>query len=214
MEERKFQSKKRYLWALVIGTAVFFLVFLMSYGISFLELQRVSNNQNILAYNIFSHKLDYTFFDNQICSPNAYEQLTNDFNFQRKIMGDLEEKLGRTNPAVIERKKFYTIIELEHLAFVQQLNKECKQGINILLFFYSNEEKDLKKSDDAGDILDVVYNRNPENLIIYSFDINLDSSLISQLKEKYGVQTSPTVVVNGNRITAPENILVIEKYLD
>jgi hypothetical protein len=213
MNERPFQDKKRYLWAFIIGTAIFFFVFLISYGISSFELQRVSNNQNILAYNIFSHKLNYTFFNREICSPNSYEQLTEDFTFQRKIMGDIEKKFGRTNPAVVERKKFYTIIELEHLEFIEQLNKECNQGISIILFFYSNKEEDLKKSDDAGNLLDVVYNQNQENLIIYSFDVNLNSSLIAELKKKYEVQISPTIIVNGNKITSPQNIAEIEKFL-
>jgi len=213
MDERTFKDKKRYLWAFIIGTIIFFFVFLISYGISYFELQRVSNSQNNLAYSMFSHKLDYTFFGNQICSSTSYQQLTDDFTFQRKIMNDLEISMGRTNAAVIERKKFFTIIELEHLEFIQQLNKECNQGINIILFFYSNKEEDLKKSDDAGSILDVVYNQNQDNLVVYSFDINLNTSLITELKQKYGVQSSPTVIVNENKVTNPKNRLDIEKFL-
>ena len=93
MKKREFQDKKRYLWAFIIGTVLFLLVFLLTYFISYIEFQRVSNTQTNLAYNIFSHKLSYTFFEDKVCDESAYEQLTNDFNFQRAIISDLERKM-------------------------------------------------------------------------------------------------------------------------
>ena len=211
---REFQDKKRYLWAFLIGTALFILVFALTYLLSYIEFQRVSNVQTGLAYDIFSHKLGYTLFENKICETSSYEQLTNDFNFQRAIIADLEEKLGKDNEIVIERKKFYTLIELEHYEFIQMLNKDCKREFDTILFFYSNNDDDLRKSEDTGRLLDAVFNRNPEKLIIYSFDVDLDTALIDDLKDKHGVETSPTIVINGNNTIAnPANITEIEKYL-
>jgi len=213
MKSRAFQDKKRYLWAFVIGTLLFLLVFLMTYLVSYVEFQRISNMQTNLAYGIFSHKLNYTFFDGKICTSDFYNRLTNDFNFQRSVIYDLEKKLGKNNGAVIERKKFYTLIEIEHFEFIQKLNEECGRGIDTILFFYSNEEPALQKSEDAGKVLDIVFNKNPDNLIIYSFDINLESELIASLKEKYNVIISPTIMVNDKMIVNPANILDIEEYL-
>jgi len=193
MKKREFQDKKRYLWAFIIGTVLFLLVFLLTYFISYIEFQRVSNTQTNLAYNIFSHKLSYTFFEDKVCDESAYEQLTNDFNFQRAIISDLERKMGKDSKIVIERKKFYTLIELEHFEFIQKLNSECKREFDTILFFYSNEENDLQKSEDAGRLLDTLFLRNTENLIIYSFDINLDTSLIDDLKKRYNITSSPAM---------------------
>ncbi|MEX2017384.1 MAG: hypothetical protein WD876_02835 [Candidatus Pacearchaeota archaeon] len=212
IKPREFQDKKRYLWAFLIGTALFILVFALTYLLSYVEFQRVSNTQTNLAYDLFSHKLSYTFFGSKICDESSFEQLTNDFNFQRAIIADLEVKLGKDNDIVIERKKFYTLIELEHFEFIQTLNKECNRGFDTILFFYSNEAKEAERNEDAGRLLDVVFNRNPENLIIYSFDINLDTILIDDLKRKYGIGTAPTVVINGNStVVNPTNINDIEK---
>lgn len=214
MKTREFQDRRRYLWAFLIGTALFVLVFALTYLLSYIEFQRVSNTQTNLAYDIFSHKLSYTFFENKICDNSSYERLTDDFNFQRAIIADLEEKMGKDNEIVIERKKFYTLIELEHFEFIQTLNKECKRGFDTILFFYSNEENEVKTNEDAGRLLDAVFNRNPENLIIYSFDVNLDTLLIDDLKEKYGIQTAPAIIINGNKpIVNPTNINEIEKFL-
>lgn len=213
-KQREFQSRKRYLLAFLIGTAIFVLVFALTYLLSYVEFQRVSNTQTNLAYDIFSHKLSYTFFGNKICEESSYEQLTNDFNFQRAIIADLEEKLGKENAIVIERKKFYTLIELEHFEFIQALNLECKRGFDTILFFYSNEEEETKVNEDTGRLLDTVFNRNPENLIIYSFDVNLETPLINELKEKYDIKSAPTIIINGNKtIENPKNISEIELYL-
>ena len=169
--------------------------------------------QTTVAYDIFSHKLDYTFFNNKICYAQSYEQITRDLAFQGQIINDLERKLGKNNKEIFEKKKFYTLVELEHLEFVQKLNTECNQGIETILFFYSNEEKDLDRSESVGRILDTVYEKNPEKLVIYSFDINLDSQLILNLKEKYGITVSPTVVIKDNKIIDPKNINELDKYL-
>ena len=215
MEERKIQSKRRYLWALIIGTAIFILVFGISYSISYLEFQRVSNLQSRVAYSIFEDKLDYSLFNLGRCSDESFKKISNDLSFQGRIIDDLERKLGKQNRLVLERKKFYTLVELEHLEFVNMLNEQCNNGINTILFFYSNDNKDLTKSEDTGKILDVLYGRHRKDLIIYSFDVNLDSDLIEKLKEKYNVKSSSTLIVNGKApLYKPKNINEIEELLN
>ena len=169
--------------------------------------------QNNFAYNIFLHKLDYTLFDKKMCYSESYGEIAKDLNFQRAIINDLENKLGKNNKNTLERKKFYTLIELEHLEFVQQLNKECKQGVNVILFFYSNKEEDLENSEKLGRLLDNVYDNHQQNLIIYSFDVNLDSALIKSLKKSYDIDKYNTIIVNEVKLTDIENVNDVEKYI-
>ncbi|MFA4953343.1 MAG: hypothetical protein WC584_03910 [Candidatus Pacearchaeota archaeon] len=212
--ERKIQSKKRYLWSFIIGTAIFIIVFLVSYSISYLEFQRVSNLQGNIAYDIFEHKLDYSFFNLGTCNNESFKKVSEDLGFQGSIINDLEGKLGKENKVVLEKKKFYTLIELEHFEFVNMLNKDCGTKVNTILFFYSNDKDDVVKSEDTGRLLDVLYSKNTDNLVIYSFDVNLESDLIKNLMEKYHVETSPTLVVNGNtRLFNPKNINEVENLL-
>lgn len=213
MKERKIQSKKRYLLAFLIGTAIFILIFSLSYAISYLEFRRISNLQEDLAYDIFEDKLDYSLFDEGICANESFDRVSRDLGFQGRIIDDLERKLGKNNENVLFRKKFYTLIELEHFEFVKLLNERCNLEIQTILFFYSNSDPNLELSEGVGKLLDVVYNRN-ENLMMYSFDIDLDSDLTEKLKEKYMVDKSPTLIINEEvKVENPQNISDIEKHL-
>jgi len=193
--KRKLQSRKRYVLAFIIGTLIFIFGFLLTYSISYFEFQRISDFQGITSYNIFDNKLRVSLFNEDICSAISFKKVSDDLAFQGAIIDDLEKKFGKNNKDVLFRKKFYNLVELEHFEFVNQVNEECNKSIPTILFFYSNEERNLSTSEDAGKLLDSLKNRNPE-LLVYSFDINLDSELIEKLIKKYEIEISPTIILN------------------
>jgi len=211
--DRKVQSKKRYLLSFIVGTVIFILVFLVAQGISYLEFYRISNLQGSVAYKIFEDKLEYSLFTQRVCSTEFLGKVTEDLAFQGRIIDDLERKIGKNNDLVLFRKKFYTLIELEHFEFAKIMKEDCNFKINTILFFYSNEEDDLGRSEEAGRVLGVVHQRK-DNTFIYSFDINLEGDLIEALLKKYGIEGSPTIVINEKvMIVNPVNIDQIEEHL-
>ena len=213
MGDRPVQSKKRYLLAFVIGTLIFIGGFILTYSISNLEFKRIIDFQDETSYKIFKDKLEYRLFEADICKNDFLIEITDDLGFQGSIIAGLEKKLGKGNKRVLFRKKYYSLVELEHFEFVNIMNKECGSNISTILFFYSNDDEEIDESEDAGKILDVVHRRNP-NLVIYSFDINLDSELVRGFLNKYGVVSSPTIIINENKkLTKLGGIWEIEKYL-
>lgn len=214
MKPRKIQSKSRYVWSFIIATTIFILGFIITNGIAYLEFQRVSGLQGPTSYKIFEEKLQYTLFGKDICSDDTYKDISEELNYQGQIIGDIERKLGKNDEDVIFRKKFYTLIQIEHLEFIKRINEECNKNINIILFFYSNEEDYLKQSERLGDLLGPIYERNKKNLVLYSIDLNLNSSLIRNLKEIHNVSKEPLILLNeDNRFSKIENINQIEDYL-
>ncbi|MBU4308169.1 MAG: hypothetical protein KJ566_00030, partial [Nanoarchaeota archaeon] len=166
------------------------------------------------TYDIFEDKLDYSFFNQGSCSTEPFEKISQDLGFQGKIIDDLEQKLGKENKIVLSRKKFYTLVELEHFEFINMLNSNCNSNIQTILFFYSNAEEDLEKSEETGKILNSVFKKN-SNLIIYSFDLNLDSKLIEKLKQRYKIEKSPSLIINENIfVFDPKNIKDIQTHLN
>ena len=181
MKTRKIQSKKRYVLAFIIGTVVFFLVIGISYSVALFQYTRITNLQGILAYSLFEQKSLYTFFGDDICSGENFRKISESLGNQGKTLEDLEKKFGKDNRQILERKKFYSVLLLEHLDYVNSYNENCEPKMNTILFFYSNiENSDI--SDSAGRVLDGVGSQN-QRVLVYSFDINLDSSIIHGLKE-------------------------------
>ena len=213
MERRKFHSGGLYLLSFIIGTAVFALVFAMSYSVAYFQSYRISHMQTNFAYDVFAHKLDYSLFDKD-CGNKSFEKVSGGLYFHGRIIGDLEKRLGKNNEDVLSGKKFYSLIELEHFEFVNILNEKCNSGLKTILFFYSNENADAEKSEKLGRMLSVVSNRN-DNLYVYSFDVNLGTELVEDLKKHYGIEKPQTIVINGEIVLAdPQNVDEIEKRLN
>jgi len=204
---------KRFFYALIIGTLFFFLGFIITTSISYLQFQRISTFQEETTYNIFKDKLNYEFFNENICEKEFFSKISEELGFQGVIIDDLEKRLGKENQKVLQRKKLYTLVEVEHFEFVNNLNEECNSNISTILFFYSNKKSDLSKSEDTGTILDSVYRKN-NNLVIYSFDINLNDIIITQLKTKYKIKASPTLIINNNKKLENPTLNEIETYLN
>ena len=210
---RAIQSKKRYIFAFLIATFLFVLGFVLSYSFSYLEYQRISSIQGLISYNIFSDKLKYSFFEEEVCSTESFRKISEDLGFQGRIIDDLEQKFGKNDKKVLFRKKFYTLILLEHFEFVNTINEDCKAKVPTILFFYSNEKEIEHDSELLGELLGTAYRRNPE-LVIYSFDLNLESELIDNLKIKYNVTEPLTLIINNkDRLVNPTNINEVEDLL-
>jgi hypothetical protein len=212
MAGRKIQSAWRYFFAFVIGTGLFLLGFLIVNGISYLEYQRVGQLQDVIAYEIFSDKLSFTLFGSEICSEESYREISQDLSFQGRIIDDLEKKFGKGDSRVVEQKKFYSLILLEHFEFVKLRNANCLEQVHTILFFYSNSQSDLESSEELGRLLGSVHGRN-EDVVIYSFDVNLDSELISGLKGRYFVQGPLEILIDEKvKVYHPRDVGEIEVY--
>jgi len=213
MVNRKFQSKSRYIKAFLIATFVFVLGFAMSYGVSYIELSRINDLQQSINYEIFSDKLDYSLFGEDICSIESYNEISKDLGIQGRIIDDLENRFGKEDRTVLFRKEFYTLALIEHFEFVKERNLMCKDFVNTILFFYSNDYEDLQDSEKIGRLLEIIHSKN-ENVVIYSFDINLRSKLMKQLLNKYGIDKDGILIINNNQfIDGPRTIEEIESNL-
>ena len=213
MKTRPIQSKKRYLISFIIAVVIFALIFGISYSISYLEFQRVSNLQDQSAYQIFEDKIAQSFFKGNLCSYESFDKISQDLNFQGRMIEEMEKKFGKNDASVLFRKKFYTLVQLEHFDFVNLINKNCNVTNQVILFFYSNNPDETKDSERVGNLIGFVATKYP-NLMVYSFDLNLESNLISNLKKKYNITKSPSLIVENNFIFDPQNSDEIEEYLN
>jgi hypothetical protein len=213
MKKREFYSKSRYLWAFLIGTMIFILGFYITFLVSQSELSEIGKTQTKLSYGLFEQKLVGSFFSQNICDEEVYKNINEYRSVQIGAIDSLEKRYGVENSLVLEKKKFYTLIQIAHLEFLERRQRECKDETDILFYFYSNKPDDFEESYRVGRLLDV-FGSEKENLQIYSFDFHLNSELIHLMKEKYNITEYPLIInPYGKRIKSPQNILEIEGLL-
>jgi hypothetical protein len=214
MEQRKIQSKKRYLLSFIIGTSIFCLIFILTNFLGRTELDRMYSINGEMAQDIFKDKLAYSFFNERTCSEEYFGKISRDLGYSGSIINNIEKKFGKEDKEVLEQKKFYTLVLLEHLEFLKDYNKNCNSSFQYILFFYSNQQNKYPQSEEAGRILDLISKDYP-NLSIYSFDINLESELIQKLITKYNITKAPTVIIDDKFvIDEVKSIEEVKKYLN
>lgn len=213
MEKRKLDSSPRYFYALFIAVFLFFLGFAISYGINSFEFERVSNLQEEIYYDFFKTELSYDLFDSGDCDIQGLNDLSKSLQFQGVMFQSFEEKFGKDNKHVIEKKKYYSLLQLSHYNFMKRINDQCEFDNDFILFFYSNDKENVDKSEMMGKILTHLKEINP-SVLIYSFDSASNDPLIMELMLKYEIKEDIFIIINEKgRLNYINNISQLEDYL-
>lgn len=198
--------------AFILGTLIFCSVFLLGYTISYYKMQSTALVQEDLRYQLLSMNIEQELLGNS-CKDFDPSRFSNERNRVGAIIGLLEERLGKENAQVLEQKKIYSILEGNHFLYIKQHNENCNNTVPFLLFFYSNKGPYKDEAQKLGYIITTLNNEKPE-LMVYSFDYDLDSSIIELLKEKYNITIPNQLVINGKTIQkTPQNIDEIREIL-
>lgn len=198
-------SINRILFALILTILVFLTVFLISYSVSYSKYQQVSKQQSDSLYRILSFNIRNSL-SNYSCTGLSAD-LGVEIDNMGSIVNLLEQRFGKQDAQVLEQKKLYSALEIEHFLYVLDYNKKCNQSVNTILFFYSNDALYSAQADKTGYILSSLKSRNSSRVMIYSFDYDLDADVISALKARYYVNQPNTVVVNeDNKVVNVRNI--------
>ncbi|MEK6833140.1 MAG: hypothetical protein AABY32_03760 [Nanoarchaeota archaeon] len=197
MKNRKVDSKWRYFYAFVSAICLFLIGFYIVFLINYIEFNKASVLQEKGFYDFYSNQLNYSFFGEMKCDKQFLDKISSSMDFQGFLINQLELKKGKENKEVIDKKKYYYLLELSHLSFVKQLNQDCNWGYNFILFLYSNSMGDRAKSEEIGRILDYVKEKD-SNVLIYSFDSSSQDSIVQNLKSFYNITEPITIIINEN----------------
>ncbi len=180
---------------LIIGTVI--------YAVSYLDNRRVAELdaiQNQLATDTLSVETQFALLEEAPC-----EDLT-EGNTLSATLADLgarlvvaEERLGATDPQVLELKKQYTLLEIRDYLLMKRFSKVCSAKTPVALYFYSNEAGACTDCDRASYALSYLHQTYP-NLRVYSFDYNLDLGALKTLIAVEKIKPEfPAFVIEGNR---------------
>ncbi len=94
-------------------------------------------------------------------------------------------------------KRQYILTEVRYWLLAQKTKKICKQDTILLLFFYSDNDKN---SDIQGTILTYFKEKLGKDLLVFSIDASFEKEpIVKILKGTYSIIETPTLVINNRK---------------
>jgi hypothetical protein len=183
----------------LIGTVV--------YAINYLNQQRVAQLNTIedqLSTDTLSVETQYALLENAPCEDFTDGSSTDDTALSQEVsmIGDelsfTENKLGSTNPQVLQLKNQYTLLEIRDYLLTEQLSKTCKLNPTIVLYFYTNNGACTSLCDKASTDLSYLRQTYP-SIRVYSFDYNLNLGALKTLESIEKVKPTFPAFVIGHK---------------
>jgi hypothetical protein len=199
----------RIIISLIISFFLFIGVFSFGYFIAFENYKSIVAEQDQIYNSLISLQLEKELMQTS-CENLDLTEFSTELNNMGSFMGELEKKLGKNNPDVIEQKKVFTMLQVQHYLLIKENNENCQEQFPIILFFYSNQDKNIDQAELSGYILSTFRITNPDTML-YSLDYDLDSNLVRTLKRINGITEPNSILVRNNVITNVKNIDQIQE---
>ena len=187
-------SWDKYFSVFLITFLIFVIGILLSQTISSKSSKEILKTQKQVKNYILSLNLQSDIASEYICQVNVFDLTKEKLNLGQQIE-ILEKNLGKENEIVRDLKQDYSLLSIRQWLLVKQVREKCNRNINIILFFYSNTNNS-SESESQGYVLDYLYEKEPEDIVIYAFDMDEDNPALDTIKSIYGIEVAPSVVVN------------------
>jgi hypothetical protein len=179
---------------LIIGSVI--------YAVSYLDQKRVaelSTLQNQLTTDTLSVETQLALLETAPCNDSEDNSLSQEVSSLGDKLSAAENRLGATDPQVIQLKDQYTLLEIRDYLLSNQLATTCHLNPTVVLYFYSNVPGSCTDCERASGVLNYLHQVNP-NLRVYSFDYNLDLGALKTLIAVEKIQPQfPAFVIDGKR---------------
>lgn len=196
--ERQKVNRIKYLVVFIITGLVFLIGIWAGQMVSDFRLGGIDEAQTDLRTQTATLETQYLLIAQNPCILLESDKLGQELYEMGKKLGNMEETYGKNSKDVEKLKEYYSLLELRHWLFLEQIKNKCEENdIISILYFYSNLG-DCGKCDAQGYVLTFLKEKYP-NLKIYSFDINIENPALDLIKDSYNVKETPTLVINGEK---------------
>ena len=192
--ERKI-SWPLYLTAFVISAIIFIAGIYVGTLLDSAEINALSSNVDSLSKEISTVQVLMLSEEGSAFCPVYAEEFQKIDGEREKVGYELTYLEEERNVYSPELKKDYFVLEAQSYFLAKKLQEVCDDDTVLVLYFYSNENcEDCSKQ--GIDILSA-RDASSENVLIYSFDGDLGSTMAEGFMTQYNVTTYPSVVING-----------------
>jgi hypothetical protein len=195
MQKRNF-STGRYIEAFIVTLSIFALGVFLGYYISEIRIKEMFLEYEELRLKISGAMLETKILEDELCKYDVLGITGNEKVELGREVERLETLRGKTDKDVLRLKEEYELLSINQMLLVGKWKEECNKNISIIIFFYSNLQN-VTESENQGFVLDYVYEKHPNKVSIYAYDMDIENPAITTLKRKYGIVVVPTLVING-----------------
>ena len=196
-------NRKNIQWTKYVAAfAITIIIFLIGLSIGSLsdrtKLSSIETLEQELKMDTLGTEIQYILISESPCAYINSSELAVELSNLGSKLTFMESQLGVDDPRVLDLKEYYHLLELRHWLFNKQAKKECGIDDDLVLYFYSNAG-DCKECEEQGYVLTFV-RKKLENFNVYSFDVNIDNPALNTLKTRYGITTTPTIIINDKQM--------------
>lgn len=210
---RKQIETRKYVLAFVITAIVFGGALMVSNRFAQKRLEEIKTVESNISLNILSSETQFALLKERSCKAIDHSTaFSEELNSLSQKLSFMEENLGNDNAEVMSLKKYYSLLQVKDYLLVKQVNEKCGVKPTTIIYFYSNKGEctDCKNEEYA---LAKLRDEFPE-LRIYSFDYNLDISVVKTMRSIYDVRDSmPALIIADEPYYGYKDVAAIEKLI-
>lgn len=196
---RKNFSGQKMLLVLLFTIVIFSIgVYIGNYGTD-KKIETLNQIYNDLRIETQETELEFEIAQESLCDQKGFSTITQNLDEWGYKLDYMEGDLGKNDPTVLNMKRYYYILELKHWLLAKKQLEVCEMpkdvDHSIILYFYSNDGS-CDGCERQGVVLSHLREKY-DNIKVYSFDVNYESSALNALKSKYGIKNeAPTMIIN------------------
>jgi hypothetical protein len=194
--------------ALSITILIFFSGFVGGYFLTSGKVSQLTELQNEIYTQSLSLDALFDLASENLCDEEGLIPINNQLNELGDKLTIIEEDARRSLEAQLLAEQ-YVALEVKHFLLINEINKVCSKKYSTVLYFFSPERSECSDCSAQGTLLTEAKRSNPE-LMIYSFNWNIDSPVVNRLLSDYDVNGIPTLIINGKKfegIMSPQEIV-------
>ena len=194
-------SGRRYLFAAVLTLLIFSLGVMLGMVIEGKRVAVINEKANEQRLDFNSIQLQYEYI-NQLSLEKNCDALAKSFDNNVNTLEDTREKLESYHgQASVNKAEFdlirreYTIAQFNYWLFAKKYKKLCNADIATILFFYDDEDK-CNRCSDQGYILSYLKKTFGDRLLNFAiYGRYEDEPMVGIIKTAYGINEYPTLVI-------------------
>jgi glutaredoxin len=131
--------------------------------------------------------------------------------FWAKLPEKLEvfESENPTDESYENLKREYMKVSLKAWLLSLSVKEKCGEDITPILYFYS---RDCEPCIEQGSVLDQA--REERGILVYTIDLNLDSEAVTMVKDAYGIESAPTIIIGDKAYQGLVNLREIMRLIE